>query len=128
MIDPVTYMAIPYEPNGRDYNGADCYGVVYLALRELGYDPPDYGPIQDHHIPKQINVATGEDVWEETKPEPGVVVLLRIEGRPFHVGFMMDKRAMIHMERDGCYIDEIDSPGWKNRVLGFYRCRRRLAS
>ena len=36
------YMAIPYKLHGRDFEGADCYGLVYLYLKEFGYTLPKY--------------------------------------------------------------------------------------
>jgi murein DD-endopeptidase len=36
------YIGIPYVLGGRSYDGADCYGLVYLILQEHGYTLPKY--------------------------------------------------------------------------------------
>lgn len=125
MIDLVKYMMIPYKENGRTFDGADCYGLVYLILKEKGFFPPDYAPVTNEEISDTIRLALHDTVWQKTDTIPGSVALLRIKGCPFHVGYMVDELAMIHMERTGCYLDEIDTAEWKNRVLGFYTCLQR---
>jgi uncharacterized protein YijF (DUF1287 family) len=57
-------------------------------------------------------------------PEPvaGDIVVLRLNGRPWHVGLMVDKCVMLTIDRgtSSC-LERLDSPRWKGRLDGFYR-------
>jgi hypothetical protein len=53
-------------------------------------------------------------------------VLLRIGGRPLHVGLMLDGTRFLHVDRgiETC-VQEIDGIEWRDRVLGYYRLASR---
>lgn len=42
VVELTKYIGIPYKLHGRDYSGADCYGLVYLYLKDRGYTLPKY--------------------------------------------------------------------------------------
>ncbi len=120
---------IPFVPNGRTRDGLDCWGLACLGSLEcFGRRLPEYlGEYSDvrefdridaafrRHLPEWREVTKGEEV-------PGDLVLLRMRGRPIHVGFVVKRGLMVHTEKnvDVC-VESYGSVGWKNRVLGFYR-------
>lgn len=54
--------------------------------------------------------------------QPGDVALLRVRGRPVHVGLVTRRGWMLHVEA-GCETVEEPYTGmqWSRRLLGFYR-------
>lgn len=46
MTDFSKYIDLPFIPNGRSFNGIDCYGLVWLMYKEeLGIVLPDFNEI-----------------------------------------------------------------------------------
>ena len=41
-MDLIKYIGIPYALGGRSFETCDCYGLVYLFLKEQGYTLPLY--------------------------------------------------------------------------------------
>lgn len=122
---------VPFVPQGRDRSGLDCWGVVYLAYREL----------LNHPLPSYTESYTREDLknyghlgdlisshlpgWEKVEVgQPFDVVLMRLRGRPIHVGLVTRKGHMLHIEEDiSVCEEEYGSTIWKNRIIGIYRPR-----
>ena len=54
---------------------------------------------------------------------PGDGVLLRVMGRPIHVGVVVARGWMLHIEKNCDSLIERYAGGsrWERRVLGFYR-------
>jgi cell wall-associated NlpC family hydrolase len=82
------YIGIPYKLGGRDYAGADCYGLVYLILMEYGYTLPRYQmsyTIQERTtlISENSPVVLGKQV---SVPEDFCVVLFYKGEYPTHMG------------------------------------------
>ena len=133
------YLAIPFVEGGRDRNGADCYGLVRLVLDEqfglaIPADPagawtPGLDPAGREALATRI--AAARAAWREVprgNVAPGDVLLLRVEGRPLHVGVALDGvrpdgvGLFFHSELDvGPHCDDWNGARWTRRVLGFYR-------
>lgn len=121
------YVGIPYKAGGRDREGCDCYGLVWMVLHEqFGKTLPKFEACVSHgfeesermiseHLP--LIPATSPDV-----PAAGDIVLLKILGRPCHVGIYLGGGLMLHSlaEHDSA-IDRVDGPRWAKRIEGYYR-------
>lgn len=130
------YMAIPFVEGGRTRDGADCYGLLRLVLAErfnvvIPEDPVGAWP-RDLDRAGKIDLARrverARDAWREmrrTEIRPGLCILLRVEGRPMHVGIVLNERAFLHTDRDaGVNVESYVEGMWSgNRVLGFYEYR-----
>ncbi len=123
------YVGIVFEEKGRNRDGCDCWGLVRLVLKEqfdvdLMDHANDYETVKDRHA---IARAIENDLpnWVETgKPQCGDVVLLRSKGNPLHIGIMVNKRRMLHIEEGiNAGTERLDSITWKDRVIGYYRSR-----
>lgn len=123
------YIGIPYCLGGRSMKGVDCYGLVYLVLREVfNLDPPEYLTlkIQENGLQRakafRKGLAAGR--WEKCSqgPETGQVILLRSERLPIHCGIVVSTELMLHCEHgvNSC-IERIESVRWAKRIEGFYR-------
>ena len=123
-------MAMPFKERGRDHDGIDCYGLVYLIAREqLGLDVPayteSYVTCMDHKeisaIIRQETASTWRPV-ERVQVQPGDLVVLRIAGHPWHCGLMLNGHQFVHIERGANVCrDDVNSLRWEKRIDGFYR-------
>ena len=124
---------IPFKEHGRDENGIDCWGLVYLFYRdvfgiELNSHQNDYEfinkKIARNDVVRLISNEISSGQWiEKLQPDFGDVVVLRLAGRPFHVGVVINphKKVMIHcLENIGVCQEEYNSVKYVNRIEGFY--------
>jgi cell wall-associated NlpC family hydrolase len=123
------YVGIPFAERGRSRAGVDCWGLARLLLAErYGVDVPSY--VGDYRSPldrdEVATLITGEipEAWQAvpSAPRPGDVALLRVAGRPLHVGVLVAPPWFLHvMEGRETVLERLDSPQWARRVLGVYR-------
>lgn len=125
---------IPFVEHGRDENGIDCWGLVYLFYKDffgINLNPykDDYyffeRNICKEDVQKVINkeFMTGNWMYKDD-PEFGDVVILTLAGRPFHAGIVVDdkKGKMIHcLNKIGVCQDNFNDHKYKNRIEGFYK-------
>ena len=127
----IKIMNMPFKDTGRDYNGGDCYGVVYLGFRDvLNIDLPrhdeeyqDAGDSKESRKNISDIISDHRRKWEQVKrPQEMDVILFRIGGQPIHVGLMIDDKNFIHCEKKrGSSIESINSIRWILRREGFFR-------
>jgi cell wall-associated NlpC family hydrolase len=127
-------MNMPFVEKGRDYEGCDCFGLVWLGFRDvLGITLPkhtdeyeDAGTTTESRAHLGGLVVTHKREWEQVKnPSPMDVVLFRLAGQPIHVGLMIDKKNFIHSEKKrGVSIESVNDIRWTLRKEGVYKlCR-----
>lgn len=124
------YVGLPFADGGRTPAGLDCWGLVWLILRErFGLDLPSYAgayPSTAEREEVSALVAIGVPTlgWAPA-PRPyraGDGVVLRVENRPWHVGLMLNDDEFVHVPRnDFSLIDSITGSTWRRRVVGVYR-------
>jgi len=123
------YIGIPFSLKGRDFSGADCWGLVLLWYEneygvKLKSFHEDYEDISDKG---GIESATRKERknWEKTsEPEIGNVVLIRITGAEMHTGIYIGEGKMLHvMQGINSCIENLREPKWSQRVVGYYKCR-----
>jgi cell wall-associated NlpC family hydrolase len=132
------YIGIPFLERGRDRAGCDCWGLVRLVLAErFGIELPshacDYDTVKDHGRIAEL-VGQGRHsqwiaVWSPLSSglchlpsAPGDVVLLRLSGLPIHVGLVVARGWMLHVEaKVDSILERFDGLEWRRRVLGIYR-------
>lgn len=124
------YVGLPFRVGGRHRSGVDCWGLLVVVLQErFGLDVPvfdgiDFAGDRDRRSIAQF-MAEHMDNWIEVPPgqeQPGDGILLRMMGHPIHVGVVVAKGWMLHIEEgiDAC-LERYDGPRWHRRVMGFYR-------
>lgn len=123
------YFDIPFKLRGRDFDGADCYGLVRLVLlHEFNIELPlweeDYSDIKDHDRLTELIIARQSEFKEVNEPRAGDIVLLRMGSVfPVHIGVMIDSRHFIHTRKDeDVTCCKISDKKWNRRIEGFYRC------
>lgn len=115
--------------DGRDYNGVDCYGLIYLIYKEQFKIElnPFSGIFTDQSAKTMLQIAEvmnkDRDNWNSPKDiKPFDMLQLRTGRHAFHVGIAIDEKRMIHVEEGiNAVIERITSPIWKNRIEWIYR-------
>ena len=120
------YIGIPFQEKGRDFSGLDCWGLVRLIYdQEFDIKLPSfaeqYNDTNDsEHL--QDLIAQYKEGWEPCEAQEGHLVLFRLLGAESHVGICIDETRFIHVrENQSVVIENLDSPMWKNRIVGFFK-------
>jgi len=131
-MDARPYIGLPFADQGRDWNGCDCYGLVYLVYRkEYGIELPsltgDYSSALERADVAAL-ISEGRPSWAKPVEQPadGDVVVLRRSGEPrgrgSHLGIVLDAGQMLHIHRNTSAVCErYDGLMWRNRVEGYLR-------
>lgn len=125
------YVGTPFVDKGRDEQGCDCYGLLWLvSLRERGIELPRY---DDRYVTgadrREIDalIAGEKSDWVETPAgaeQPFDAVLMRDGRSESHVGIVVGRGLMLHVAiTHAARIERYRSPMWKHRIVGFYRYR-----
>lgn len=123
------YIGLPFRDHGRDRSGLDCWGLVRLVMAEQsGIALPSFaesykhtsdagaiGDIVARECERWRSIPAGQETC-------GDVIVLRLFGRPLHVGTVLGDGAMLHIESSiNSAIERYTAPRWKSRICGFYR-------
>lgn len=126
-MDLYTYLKIPFKHQGRDFNGADCFGMLRLFyLYELGVDLPDY--TNDYPEDWWTEQSLITDLYREYKFievstfERGNVLLFKNTSTiPGHIGIVLDDSAFLHMTRTGAGTNNYRYGMWARQIHSVYR-------
>ncbi len=123
------YIGLPFQDHGRDRSGLDCWGLVRLALAEqAGLALPSY--IKAYQRSTQVEKISAlidreSKKWQAVPPGGeacGDVIVLRVRGKPMHVGLVLGDQQMLHIECGiNSVIERYTGPRWAERISGFYR-------
>ena len=96
-----SFLGIPYKFKGRDRQGIDCLGLVWLYLREKGIFIPDDDGLpmleeaQSDYLDRVLKaLARAERV---AVPQADDIVVMRLPGGYTHMGVMADNQHMLHV-------------------------------
>lgn len=130
MIDLAKYVGLPYKPGGRDRDGIDCYGLVWLFYRdELGIALPRYEGSPDLAEMEEVSriihgIEDNSGYWIQVPREEAVlgdVVDVSLMGG-FHVGIFIPKTKMLHaMQKTATAIEDFSRVKWRTRIRGCFR-------
>ena len=130
------YVGIPFRPYGRDRSGCDCWGLLRLVLDEqFGIGVPAFSQhswvsglgrdeAERQRAGLEALVAANTGPWRAVEPgaeRAGQAVLLRQMGRAMHVGVVVDRGWMLHIEEGtNAVLAEYGGLMWRRRIAGFY--------
>lgn len=126
------YVGVPFVDGGRGIEGLDCWGLFRLVYAErLGIVLPSYGDTSAFDLmavteAMAAGVAADEQWREVLAPQEYDGVLMRAYGarEPGHVGVMIDKQRLLHVEqKTAAVIVPIDHYSVRSRILSFWRHR-----
>ncbi len=123
---------VPFEERGRSYDGWDCWGLIYVAYRDLyEIELPTYtGEYHSTRRREELQDLIAQRKmggWKLSDPHrPGDVALVHMMGRNCHVGLMLSGWDMLHVQAGvSVVVEPIDRPPWRDReydkVEGIYR-------
>lgn len=122
-------LGVPFKDKGRDLSGFDCWGLVrYVLLHEFGIEVPSY--TENYQTWKDVEeiaaLVQGQSLgWQDIPvpaAQPGDVLILRILGRPWHVGVITDRPWFMHADyTNGTVRARYDSLQWQKRIVGVSR-------
>jgi Cell wall-associated hydrolases (invasion-associated proteins) len=122
-------IGVPFTEKGRGLTGFDCWGVVRFGLwNAFQIEVPSYA--EDYATTKEgeeIAALIGRESlgWLDVAhaaARPGDVLILRMKGRPWHCGLIVDPPYFIHaVEGIGTIRDRWDSLAWASRVVSIHR-------
>jgi cell wall-associated NlpC family hydrolase len=106
------YIGIPYVVGGRDIHGLDCYGLVWLAEREIwGKELPCLVYGQDEDAPQLfIENRPLLNAEEVLSPVDGDMVLLFVHAVPKHIGVYCNNGVLHATHKNGVVWEKLDSP------------------
>lgn len=123
------YIGLPFAEHGRDRAGLDCWGLVRLVMGEQfavalpGFNA-DYKNTSDCDGIAAL-VEREAMFWRDIPSGAerlGDVIVLRLKGKPVHVGLVLGDGQMLHVEQGvDSAIEKYTTPRWKDRIHGFYR-------
>ena len=132
-----SYIGLPFLEGGRTREGVDCYGLLRLVINEQfsgcvpEYEGIAYRPGCDSALLHQL-MDERIRLWSPVpagSEKAGDGILLRVMGRPIHVGVVIAFKTMIHIEKECDSVIERYASGsrWERRVYGFYRHAEQIA-
>lgn len=117
------YLSIPFASRGRGWSGCDCWGLVRLVYQEeFGVHLPRFDDYADVSDVASIHRLSHDclALWTRImRPLAGVVCHCVFGDGRHHVGVMVDRERMLHIERgkNAC-IEGIAK--YRNQFRGFY--------
>lgn len=126
------FLAIPFVSQGRSYEGADCWGLVWLYYRDvMGIALSEWA-----HVPARALRTIGDLVAEHKRdwrvvetPADGDVAVMRAFTRrstieDAHVGIVIGRRFVLHTEAgSGPRLERLSAPHVAPRIVDFRRHR-----
>lgn len=126
-------IGIPYQHNGRDYQGVDCWGLVYLLLQELGIEVPvdDGKEIPDDWYLKEPDryikglKTLGKEVGHFNNLQPLDLPYFRLYRNVItHSGVMLDNTNFIHvLIGKEVRMDTMGKRFWRSKYAGAIRLK-----
>ena len=131
MTDINKYIGIPFKKKGFDFDGVDCYGLVWLFYREeFGMEMPSFGAYDINEDPKevarQMNINIPLLIGDQTDtPVFGDAVLFRFRNIPNHMGIYVGNGRVLHvMKGTFSTCESINSCRLKGKLDGYYELRQ----
>jgi cell wall-associated NlpC family hydrolase len=123
------YIGLPFQDHGRDKSGLDCWGLVRLVMAEqFGIALPSF--LREYERTTQVDRISALIERESVKwrliakglEMCGDIIVLRVRGKPMHVGVVLGDRHMLHIEHGiNSVIESYAGARWSERIAGFYR-------
>lgn len=118
---------VPFVIGGRDWSGWDCWGLIFVAFRDVFARPiASYGSEYDAHLNYgEIAelIAREKSEWNKVSdPATGDVGLYRVGRYASHVGLVVPGGRVLHCEGGAGTISEpLDGLIWGGRNVGYFR-------
>lgn len=115
---------------GLSFQKANCWQLVCKVYNEqFGIDIKDFNGEYSNAFDKDSIKAIYEremQIWQRIKkPAVGDIIVLRVEGQPWHCGIVLNDNYMLHtQDKINAAIEKFTGLIWRNRIVGFYRHKK----
>ncbi len=126
-------LGVPYKHNGRSKKGVDCWGLIYLFFKEIGYDLPrgDGFRVEENWYKKNpkryINGirSLGDEVGSFVNLQPLDLPYFNLYKNVItHTGVMLDDEKFLHvLINKEVRIDTMRRRFWKAKYKGAIRIK-----
>lgn len=123
-----SYIGTKFKDKGRGADGVDCWGLVCLIYRnELGIELPSYTECYENTDDKNtltdLIANEQKSKWAEVVNMRSFdVLVLKIDGLPYHIGIYTHDNKFVHCERGfNTVVAKLDSFRWQRRLMGAFR-------
>jgi cell wall-associated NlpC family hydrolase len=124
-----SYVGIPFLSGGRSRSGADCYGLIRLALMEQfnktlpllsgGYSDADNFAETEKIMKERRPALAGQQVGI---PDTGDICVITFSGLPVHLGLYAGGGFILHtLKATGSVLQRMSDPLLAGRIEGWYR-------
>jgi cell wall-associated NlpC family hydrolase len=124
------YIGIPYAHKGRTMKGLDCWGLVKLIYKDLGYvvkDIEDYemeGHLKGHDYFQPKDDWTRNSIYQQYD----VALFLNTQGVAYHAGVVTPDHRLIHASKQaGVVIQNLNVVTRAIKLDGYYHLKARDA-
>jgi len=123
-------VGIPHVKRGRSIDGADCWGIVFLAHEDAGIQLSEYGDISPDELLKvarEMRKSYDQSPWIDVTSEPrrelDVVLMAQKPGAEIsHVGVMVNETHVVHSMRTADSVKvALSHHSVKSLIRGFRR-------
>lgn len=120
------FFSIPFVQGGRSFEGADCWGLVYLYYQVMDIEIPayDYYAVGINTLETLRKIKAEKAAhWDQVEnPAHPDVVFMRHGELQSHVGIYLGAGDFLHIEtgRDVA-VHNVKDFEWKHKVLGYFR-------
>lgn len=127
-------IGVPFVVGGREWSGWDCWGLVYVAYRDvfgIEISRLDHEYDETASYEELQRVVTRERVeWNDvSRPDIGDISLFRVSKFETHVALVVGWGQMIHTIKSvGTICDRTNSIAWAKRHVGYLRHERRYST
>jgi len=123
-------IGIPFKEHGRDRKGVDCFGLILLFYKELGFKIDDYQYKPDWFKGDYNFFLENYHKYAERIPEnqmlmPGDAILFKdFNNCPTHIGIYLGNGKFIHcLKKVGVVINKLNEEPFKSRIEGRFRVK-----
>lgn len=127
------FIEVPFTPDGRSFDGVDCYGLMWIIYKTLfkielpRYDGFSTDKAVNH--PEEVKKIIKEVTDRSWKPieigdeQVGDSIEIKILGESVHCGIVVrPQRDMIHVHKAiNVTVERYNTGKWKHRIVRFYR-------
>lgn len=126
-LDP-KFVGIPFKSGGRDFTGADCWGVAVLYYKhQLGIDLPSFADEYHADDTERLRelIARHREGWQRvTVPSVGDLVLFKLLGTETHIGVCLGNGKFLHAtQKSASAVQDLNGTEYSRRVVGYFKYR-----
>jgi len=129
-FDHSKFILVPFKPGGRDFSGADCWGLAMLVYKDFGIDLPDFRIACEESLKIDFAVSEQRKTWARlAEPVAPCVVVIRMSNKYprvcNHLGVYVGAGKFVHtLKKQGSSVVRIDHPYFSQKIEGYYEFRK----